>query len=158
MRHILAGVITAVLWTGTAFAQPHDVQRGAVYAEMLGNGMLICCTGNLDWMTSSHVSVRVGAGPELLSDEGGVWSRLLMLNYLFGRDGRYLEVGAGIVTTNTLLVLDTQKPRTGGTFSIAVREQRDGRSLRVAVTPLLPVFSLTGRPKLMIGVSRGYSW
>jgi hypothetical protein len=155
-RAVAATMIGIALFAVRVNAQTHptieridDPPRGAVYWETLGNSMIGCCSGNIDWLVAPHWSVRVGFGLTLLAVIGDFDDRseLFMVNHLTGRHGHYLEAGAGVVSRRGSFNY-TSDVMTGPTFTLGYRRQQRDRFFRATFTPVLPPFASTfGEPK-----------
>ena len=169
MRRIAVSISCALALAVPVQAQssgrgaPHGVMEDSLhvagFVELGGNGVLLCCSLNADAMVSPHTSIRVGAGAELLTDDSTPkLSVFAMINRLVGSDGRYLELGAGVMRSN--IAARPGPARLGPTVAIGYRLERDGKLFRVTVTPWLPPFAgqlMPGRRMIRsIGVSRGW--
>lgn len=73
--------------------QPDDQPPLAAYFE--GGGTL-GFSANIETPLSSHTTMRIGGLMFPVDDGGPSWSALVSVNRLFGGDGRYVEIGAGV--------------------------------------------------------------
>jgi len=149
MRRVFAAIMMGMaLFAVPLHAQTHatieridNPPRGAVYWEAGGNSMIGCCSGNIDWLVAPHWSVRVGVGLTPLLFIGVLdGSELFMVNHLTGRNGHYLEAGAGVVSRRgfNYPLNDVQ---TGPTFTLGYRRQQRHRFFRATLRPLPPRLS-----------------
>ena len=158
-------LICLTLFTGASMAQEGQRTRSqAVYVEVLGNGL----TYSLNYDTRFSKSLKglgCRAGASYFADEE---SRLasfpILINYLFGRDKHYFEVGAGA----TLLAATSESDASPvgslesgsaiiGTMSFAYRlePQNGGVIFRAGITP---VFDSSAFLPFWPQVSFGYAF
>ncbi len=101
-----------------------DGPKNAVYAELLGNGLIM--SFNYDTRLAGKLGGRVGLGYV-----GGKGSSILtvpvLANYLLGKNGRYFEIGAGITYLSAATDLFDDESNSGstvlGAFSLMYRNQ-----------------------------------
>ncbi|MBK9256243.1 MAG: hypothetical protein IPM42_12210 [Saprospiraceae bacterium] len=131
--------------------------RNVFYAEFLGNGFFPSI--NYDTRLKNNFGIRVGVGYSFsLLFNYKALSIPVMGNFLFGKNGHYFELGAGIIYfTNANDVFDEGFNKIAGTLSFMYRNQPvDGGIMwKIGLTPILTldkVFPYYG------GVSLGYCW
>jgi hypothetical protein len=122
-------------WSSRALAQMQiqrvdDPPRAVAYWELGGNAMLF--SGNVDVLVTPHVSVRVGAMLVPFTDDHVPVAGVLMVNYLAGTNGHYLETGLGVVASNVW-----HDPHTTlGTMTLGYRLQKRHQVVRAGFTPV----------------------
>jgi hypothetical protein len=135
-------------------------QRGqAVYAEVLGNGILFSFNYDLRFKNEPKgIGARIGFGYVGSPKEGGVAFIPFELNWLLGKNDRYFEVGAGAtLVSSSKEVFNESFKHFVGTMTFGYRNQpSDGGFMwKIAITPILadgffwPYF---------IGVGFGYAF
>ncbi len=128
------------------------VREALWYWEIGGNGFF---TGNVDRRIAESVSLRVGGMFIPLTDDVVPWSTVALVNKLVGREGHYLEIGAGVAAFGGLSANPAETESwIGPTAAIGYRREVRHTILRVTFAP---VFVHTdGRRWLpMVGFSAG---
>jgi hypothetical protein len=128
-----------------------DPPRIAAYWELGGSAVF---SGNVDVLVADHTSLRAGGLLALMSDDPDIpWNALFTVNRLFGANGHYLEVGAGVVAMHRL-GFEGRGTAAGTTASIGFRLQTRHQFMRIAVSAAPP--RLSGpRASPVMGLSWG---
>jgi len=132
--------------------------KNAFYVEGLGNGLLFSFNYDTRFSADSPWGARVGFG--YIGDVGGgggIITVPVMVNHLLGKDGKYFEVGGGIVYVAGDADIGGGFDSLAGTFSFQYRRQpvEGGFMWKAGFTPILAegVF-IPWYP----GLSIGYTW
>lgn len=139
-------IFSLLLFTTRSMAQ--DLQRSrsqTVYLEVLGNGL----TYSLNYDTRFSNSIkglggRAGIG-HMVIDGNRLTTFPFLINYLFGRDKHYFEVGAGatLLTASTSSDFGPIGSRESGSafigtmsFGYRLEPQNGGFLFRAGITPI----------------------
>lgn len=127
-----------ILITCNLKSQGFDGPKNAVYAELLGNGLIM--SFNYDVRLAGKMGGRLGVG-YVGGNDASVLTVPVMANYLLGKNGKYFEIGAGItyISGSTNFGEDITGSTTIGTFSLMYRSQPvDGGFMwKIGLTPIL---------------------
>jgi len=131
----------------------------AFYVELLGNGLIFSANYDMRFNKESvaGLGARLGVG-YVGGDEASVFTVPIMANYLLGKDGKYLEVGAGITyVAGSTNFGDGLDDGVIGTMSFQYRKQPvDGGFMwKIGFTPVLAEGTFI---PWWPGLSIGYSW
>ncbi|MDR3235114.1 MAG: hypothetical protein LBT48_00090 [Prevotellaceae bacterium] len=118
--------------------------RSAVYMEILGNSPIYSFNYDFRFSTEkgSGWGAHIGAGLLLLTeDDVSLMNFPFGLNYLAGRNGKYLELGVGLTFLSSSDFFDDDDVHHNplGTLIIAYRYQPVGGGVffRIGITPLV---------------------
>lgn len=138
----------------------HAQSRNAIFAELGGQGLTF--TFNYDFRfqkSPGGLGARVGAGYFRI-DNSSITTIPLSLNYLLGKNGKYLELGLGATYGNAELFKSESGSGWIGTMCFGYRLQPvdSGFLFRIGLTP---VFSTEGGGYFVPyfgGISVGYTF
>ena len=129
--------------------------RLSEYVELGGNGIF---TLNGEVQIAHNLSLRLGGMFIPITDDHLPVSGVAMVNKLVGRDGRYLEIGAGIAAFGQLSSSPCARCLLSGpTATIGYRREAHHMIHRVTFAPVF-VHDKGRRWLPMVGVSGGRTW
>nr|MBS0038422.1 hypothetical protein [Saprospiraceae bacterium] len=115
---------------------PFDGAKSALFAELLGNGLLF--TLNYDTRISNRFGIRGGIGYiGSLDGEGGILTIPINANFLLGNNGKYFEVGAGFTFVGGDFFDTDNRIATSLTFMYRSQPQDGGFMWRAGFAPLI---------------------
>jgi hypothetical protein len=157
-RLFVLALMGVVVQPGPAHAQmsiTDSPARGAVYVETgVGGTMVVCCSLNLELPVDNDTVVRLASAADLIAGEAGSKTVLATAVKLFGRRGRYLEVGGGLVGS-TCCVHGSEMWKTRASFDVGFRAYCGGTIARIAFTPIAG--GLAGSPHHTVTPALGVS-
>ncbi|HRO08230.1 MAG TPA: hypothetical protein PK611_08470 [Saprospiraceae bacterium] len=131
--------------------------KNAVYAELLGNGLIF--SANYDRRIINNIGGRVGVGyVGSTKGEGGIVTFPIMANIILGKNNKFFEIGAGLVFVNgTGDFFGDESVSSAGTLSLMYRYQpADGGVMWKA--GFAPIIAEGVFIPYWIGLSIGYAW
>ena len=150
-------LICTFLFQNNSFCQ----SKNAAYVELLGNGLVI--SANYDMRFSNKaggLGGRIGfgyLGNPTKSINSSVYTFPVVVNYLIGKEGKFLEIGAGFTYVTGSPDFSDIQDEAAVTFTLMYRSQPlDGGFMwKIGFSPILGSESY---PIYFPGVSFGYSW
>lgn len=146
------------------FVNPGNLKAqstNTVFVELLGNGLIFSANYDMRFNKDegNGLGARLGVGYIGGGDAGGtVITVPAMVNYLLGKDGKYLEIGGGVTyVAGSADFGDGFEDTVIGTLSIQYRRQPvDGGFMwKIGLTPIIASGAFI---PYWPGVSIGYCW
>lgn len=149
--------------TNNSFQQLTEEPRNmkAVYFEIFGNSFAYSFNFDIRFTRSDRgLGGRIGIGYTDLPDRDSLLTAPIMINYLLGKNGKYFEIGGGLVISKGNQIFDKLGKENDilfGTLVFAFRLQpvNDGFFFKVGLTP---VFGSESFIPYWFGLSLGYAF